>query len=180
MEAALEVRDILGLRNIGSKKASSVLHLVDLAERGFPVSTLDQISRRIAPSDAAFKYRIVPKATLARAKSSSSRLSSAQSSLIARLARIWALARTVWGSDEATRDFLLRQHQLLEGRRPIDVAIENELGGEIMSRTASRDKKNVQTDLCCRVILDSPSKTLRDICLDCTTPRRVSSAPPKI
>lgn len=138
MDAALEVRDILGLKNFGSKKASSPLHLVDLAERGFPVSTLDQISKRIAPSDATFKYRIVPKATLARAKSGSSRLSSAQSTLIARLAKIWALARATWGSDEATRNFLLRQHQLLEGRRPIDVAIENELGGELVREILGR------------------------------------------
>jgi putative toxin-antitoxin system antitoxin component (TIGR02293 family) len=138
MDATLEVRDILGLRNIGPKKASSLLHLVDLAERGFPVSTLDQISKRIAPSDVTFKYRIVPKATLARAKSGSSRLSSAQSTLIARLAKIWVLARTAWGSDEATRDFLLRQHQLLEGRRPIDVAIENELGGELVREILGR------------------------------------------
>jgi putative toxin-antitoxin system antitoxin component (TIGR02293 family) len=138
MDATLEVRDILGLKNIMPKKTSSLLHLVDLAERGFPVSTLDQISKRIAPSDVTFKYRIVPKATLARAKSGSSRLSSAQSTLIARLAKIWALARTTWGSDEATRDFLLRQHQLLEGRRPIDVAIENELGGELVREILGR------------------------------------------
>jgi putative toxin-antitoxin system antitoxin component (TIGR02293 family) len=138
MDATLEVRDILGLRNTGPKKASSLLHLVDLVERGFPVSTLDQISKRIAPSDATFKYRIVSKATLARAKSGSSRLSSTQSTLIARLAKIWALARTIWGSDEATRDFLLRQHQLLEGRRPIDVAIENELGGELVREILGR------------------------------------------
>jgi putative toxin-antitoxin system antitoxin component (TIGR02293 family) len=138
MEALLEVRDILGLRSIRPGPASSQLQLVDLAERGFPVSTLDQISKRIAPGDASFKYRIVSKATLARAKAGSSRLSSAQSTLVARLAKIWALARTVWGSDEATRDFLLRQHQLLEGRRPIDVAIENELGGELVREILGR------------------------------------------
>lgn len=137
MDASLDVRDILGLRSTGSQRASP-LQLVDLAERGFPVSTLDQISKRIAPSDVTFKYRIVPKATLSRAKAGSSRLSSAQSTLVARLAKIWALARTIWGSDEATRDFLLRPHQLLDGRRPVDVAIENELGGELVREILGR------------------------------------------
>jgi putative toxin-antitoxin system antitoxin component (TIGR02293 family) len=139
MDAILDVREILGLTNVGPKKANpSLLQLVDLVERGFPISTLDQISKRIAPSDVTFKYKIVPKATLARAKANSARLSSAQSTLIARLAKIWSLARTVWGSDDATRDFLLRQHQLLEGRRPIDVAIENELGGELVREILGR------------------------------------------
>ena len=89
MNATLEVRDILGLTNVGPKKATpSLLQLVDLVERGFPISTLDQISKRIAPGDVSFKYKIVPKATLARAKANSTRLSSAQSTLIARLAKI--------------------------------------------------------------------------------------------
>lgn len=74
-------------------------------------------------------YRIVPKATLARY---AVRLNAAQSTRVARLADIWALARKVWGSDAETRDFLFRPHQLLEGRRPIDVAIENELGGQLV------------------------------------------------
>ena len=39
MDATLDVRDILGLRNIGPKKALSLLHLVDLAERA--LSSLD-------------------------------------------------------------------------------------------------------------------------------------------
>lgn len=49
-----------------------------------------------------------------------------------RLAKIWSLAQAVWGSDEAARGFLSREHQLLDGRRPIDVAIENELGAELV------------------------------------------------
>lgn len=111
---------------------------VDLAERGVPISALDQISKRIAPSDVTFKYRIVPKATLARAKSRAARLSSTQSTVIVRLAKIWSLATTVWGSDEAARNFLLRPHLLLDGRRPIDVAIENELGAELVREILGR------------------------------------------
>ena len=139
MTAALEVRDILGLSAVGPKNTNpSLMQWVNLAERGFPVSTLDRISKRIAPSDATFKYKIVPKATLARVKTSSARLNPTQSILIVRLAKIWSLARSVWGSDDETRNFLLRQHQLLDGRRPIDVAIENELGGELVREILGR------------------------------------------
>jgi putative toxin-antitoxin system antitoxin component (TIGR02293 family) len=139
MTATLEIGDILGIATGGSKnKTPSLMRWVDLAERGFPVSALDQISKRIAPSDVTFKYRIVPKATLARTKSRAARLSSTQSTIIARLAKIWSLARAIWGSDEAARSFLLRQHQLLDGRRPIDVAIENELGAELVREILGR------------------------------------------
>ncbi len=140
MTAALDVRDILGLATAaGAKNRNpSLLQWVNLAERGVPLSALDQISRRIAPSDLSFKYRIVPKATLARTKTRAARLNPAQSTLVMRLAKIWSLARTVWGSDDAARDFLSRKHQLLDGRPPIDVAIENEMGAELVREILGR------------------------------------------
>jgi putative toxin-antitoxin system antitoxin component (TIGR02293 family) len=132
--AFAEVSDLLGM--IKPKGAiESPLQFVDLIEKGLPLKALDRIATRIAPSDATFKYRIVPKATLARY---TVRLNATQSTRVARLAGVWALARKVWRSDEEARDFLFRPHQLLEGRRPIDVAIENELGGELVRDTLGR------------------------------------------
>lgn len=136
MSTASEVTDILGLG--GSGPPRSPMQWIGLAERGFPLSTLDRISKRIAPGDAAFKYRIVPKATLARAKTGSARLSANQSMLIVRLAKIWSMALDVWGTDEAARSFLMRPHQLLDGRRPLDVALESELGGELVREILGR------------------------------------------
>ena len=128
MIAFAEVGELLGVTK-PKGAIDSPVHFMDLIEEGLPLKALERLSTRIAPSDAAFKFRIVPKATLARY---STRLNGAQSMRIARLASVWAAARKVWGSDEETRDFLFRPHQLLEGRRPIDVAIENELGGELV------------------------------------------------
>jgi putative toxin-antitoxin system antitoxin component (TIGR02293 family) len=136
MSTPLEVRHILGLGVSGPPK--SPMHWIDLAARGFPLSTLDRISRRLAPGDAAFKYRIVPKATLARAKAASGRLNPSQSILVVRLARIWSLALDVWGSDEAARRFLMRSHQLLDGRPPLDVALGSELGGDFVREILRR------------------------------------------
>jgi len=129
-----EMSELLGVSKPRSA-AASPLQLVDMVEKGLPVKALDRLCARLAPSDAAFKYRIVPKATLARY---SVRLNATQSSLLARLAAIWTLARKIWGSDEEARDFLFRAHQLLDGRRPIDVAIENELGGELVRDVLGR------------------------------------------
>src|SRR5258708_22890219 len=110
MIAFAEVTNILGLTTPRSASGSPV-SFVDLVEKGLPLKALDRISARIAPLDATFKYRIVPKATLARY---ATRLNATQSTRIARLAGVWALARKIWGSDEETRDFLVRPHQLLE------------------------------------------------------------------
>lgn len=134
MIAFAEVNELLGVaRPKGAN--DSPLHFVDLVNKGLPLRALERLSTRIAPSDAAFKYRLVPKATLARY---ATRLNAAQSMRIARIASIWTEARRVWGSDEETRDFLFRPHQLLEGRRPIDVAIENELGGQLVQDILGR------------------------------------------
>lgn len=122
-----DVTELLGVTK--PKSPIAPLAFVDLVEQGLPLKALDRLSMRIAPEDSQFKYRIVPKPTLARYKH---RLNSTQSTLIARLAGIWAVARKIWGSDEETREFLFRSHPLLDGRRPIDVAIENELGAELV------------------------------------------------
>lgn len=127
MIAFAEVNELLGVAK--PKDSDSPLHFVDLVNKGLPLRALERLSTRIAPSDASFRYRLVPKATLARY---ATRLNAAQSMRIARIANIWTAARKVWESDEETRDFLFRPHQLLEGRRPIDVAIENELGGQLV------------------------------------------------
>lgn len=134
MSTLLEVLD-LNLLGVTPPKHASPMKLVELVERGLPLKALDRVSTRIAPDDTGFKYKIVPKATLARY---GQRLNSMQSSKVARLAGVWTSARNVWGSDQAARDFLFRPHQLLDGRRPIDVAIENELGGELVRNILGR------------------------------------------
>lgn len=124
--------DVLGLP---PRAGESYLRLADEMEQGPPAKALDRLASLLAPGDAAFKYRVVPKATLARSKGK--RLSQAHSERVGRYARVWAAALRVWKSEEDARDFLWRKHPLLEGRRPIDVAttevgarlVEDILGG---------------------------------------------------
>ena len=42
------------------------------------------------------------------------------------------MALDVWKSEEAARAFLNRPHPMLEGRKPIDVAIQSELGADMV------------------------------------------------
>src|ERR1051325_3678329 len=122
---------ILGVDKPSHRFVSDVQFLGQI-DKGLPVKCLDVIANTICPSDNNFKYRIVPKATVARRKLRQKKLSPAQSVIVARLAAIWELALRIWKTPEQTRGFLYRSHPLLEGRRPIDVALENELGGELV------------------------------------------------
>ncbi|OHV26185.1 DUF2384 domain-containing protein [Rhizobium sp. RMa-01] len=124
------VADVLGLpaREPASRSAFGLLSSI---EAGLPVKALDRMALLLAPSDAQFKYRLVPKATYERRKSKH-RLSSDEGIRLARLARVWGLALDVWQTEAEARDFLFRPHTMLEDRRPIDVVIQSEIGGELV------------------------------------------------
>lgn len=131
--AATGYRAIADALGIGARREfKSPFTLIDMIERGLPLSALDRVCEAIAPEDRSLRYRIVPRATLARMQDAKARLSPEQSDQLARLARVWALALDVWGDTDDAREFLLRKHMLLENRIPLDVALGSEIGGELV------------------------------------------------
>lgn len=130
MLAFADVADLLGLPP-KEVAARSPLELMSRIETGLPVNALDRVARLLAPGDAQFKYRLVPKATLERRKTAH-RLSSDESTRLARLARVWSLAVDVWKGHDAARDFLFRAHPMIEDQRPVDLVIRNEFGAEMV------------------------------------------------
>ena len=126
----VHVRSLATLLGVKPKKAESFtsFDLADEVGRGLPVDAVDRVCAKLAPDDASFRYRIVPKATLARRQRTTHRLSREESERIARLARIWEFALDVWKSEAAAQRFLSKPHMLLRGRIPRDFAIESELG----------------------------------------------------
>lgn len=120
-------------------RSASPLRLVRILEQGLPVGTLDRVSRAVAPADARFKHRIVPRATLARRRTGEEeRLSSEESGRLARVAGLWAMAMDVWGGEEDARAFLFRPHPLLEGRTPIDLVLGSDLGARLVEDILGR------------------------------------------
>ncbi|MGB8107123.1 MAG: antitoxin Xre/MbcA/ParS toxin-binding domain-containing protein [Pseudolabrys sp.] len=124
-------------RLLGSRPITSELDYLDMVEHGLSIRSLDRIVAVVAPTDTSFKYRIVPKASLARRKSGK-RLSAVESVVVARLASVWAQAARIWKSEGAARDFLYRKHPLLGERRPIDLVLENEIGAELVRGVLGR------------------------------------------
>ncbi len=65
MFAPSDVAAVLGL-SAKSPAAHSPVALIVLIEHGLPVKAVDKVAHLLAPDDAQFKYRLVPKATLER------------------------------------------------------------------------------------------------------------------
>src|SRR5215212_8970399 len=127
------VANVLGLR--AARKRTTPFQLIASIEAGLPVEAVDHLARAIAPDDAEFRHRFVPRATLARRRNDpKARLTVGQSDRLARIASIWAHALHVWKDEEAARAFLFRAHPMLEGRRPIDAALGTELGADLVDQ----------------------------------------------
>ena len=128
--------DIANLLGIEGPAPLSGMRLALAIEQGLPVAALDRLSSLVAPDDGGFRHRIVPKPALDRRRGE--RLTARESDLLARVAHLWAMARKVWGSDEAARAFLFRRHPLLEMRAPMDVAMGTGLGARCVEDLLGR------------------------------------------
>ena len=65
MFASSDVAAVLGLP-ARSVEAHSPVMLIVRNEHGLPVKALDKVAHLLAPDDAKFKYRLIPKGTLER------------------------------------------------------------------------------------------------------------------
>lgn len=131
-----ELLTSLGLKT-KARQGASWLDLFERIEAGLPIASLDSVTARVAPGDAALKYRIVPKATLSR-RTAGRRLSSEESARLVRLAKVWAFAKDVWQDEHAARRFLHEPHMLLQHRRPIDLVLANEIGAALVTDILGR------------------------------------------
>lgn len=140
--ADIRARSIAELLGVTPK--TRVFTSLDLAEevtRGLSVHAVDRLCGMIAPAEPGLRYQIVSKATLARRhKTAKQRLSREESDRLARLARLWAFATDVWGSDAAARQFLAEPHPLLGGRVPREMATETEIGARAVEELLGRLK----------------------------------------
>jgi putative toxin-antitoxin system antitoxin component (TIGR02293 family) len=126
----IEARSLATLLGVKPKRGRAVdtLELARQVGQGLSVDAVDLLCDLVAPDDANFRYRIVPKATLARRRRRPGRLSPEESDRLARLARLWALAVDVWKSEKAAQRFLAEPHPLLRNRIPRELVIESDIG----------------------------------------------------
>ena len=127
---------LLGIEAAGD---SSNLLLPLLIMRGLPVRALDRLAEFVAPGDAGFKFRVVPKATLERRrKSASQKLTAEEGDRLARLAKVFSFALEIYAHPDRAREFMTRPHAMLDGEKPLDVALGTGAGADIVINLLGR------------------------------------------
>ena len=120
-QAAVTVKTLLG---VNANADDTRLGLADSIMTGLPVITLDRLAGAVAPDDASFKFRLIPKATLERRrKSTTRRFTSDEGDRLARLAKVYIFALSIYRDSNNAREFLNRPHAMLDGKLPLDVAL---------------------------------------------------------
>jgi putative toxin-antitoxin system antitoxin component (TIGR02293 family) len=111
------------------------LDLDRLVREGLPKASLQIVARRVVADGASANdlvYSVVPPATFKRRD----RLSVDESERTERLARVIAMAETVWADEDQARAFLNRPHPLLGDETPLNVA-RTEIGARRVERLLS-------------------------------------------
>lgn len=98
-----------GRARIGSREVSSARDLELTVQEGLPAELVEVTINRIFPQDPTFRYQVVPRATFARRLKKGERLSPVESEKLQRIARVFAMALDVWGSEEDAREFVVIQ-----------------------------------------------------------------------
>lgn len=135
-QAVANVETLLGVNaNMGNTR----LGLANSIISGLPVSALDRLAKAVAPDDTHFKFRLIPKATLERRKKSATRhLTSDEGDRLARLAKVYIFALDIYHDSNTARAFLNRPHAMLDGKVPLDVALETGPGADAVINLLGR------------------------------------------
>jgi len=112
---------------LGSRAVSSARDLELAVQEGLPSESVEATIERIFPHDPNVRYQIVPRATMNRRLKNGERLSAQESEKLQRVARVFAMAIDVWGSEEEAREFMAKPHPMLDDRTPFEASL-SEIG----------------------------------------------------
>lgn len=123
----------------------SDLTLVERVERGFPPRTADIIVRRVDPKGQFLQVTdIIPKSTYHRRVKNMQVLTKDESEKVLALAKVFVeVLRQFHEDSKLAAHFLLREHAMLGGRTPIDVAKESTAGADLVLKLLARAEAGV-------------------------------------
>ncbi len=135
MVPAAQIAEVLGGRPTLGSRVMSWSELDRAVAAGLPRAALDALMAHVAgPAEGTrLKYRIVPKATYLR----HDHLNAAHSQRTERLARVFALAATIWREGDEARRFMNAPHPELDNRTPLEVAM-TEIGARQVEEVLER------------------------------------------
>lgn len=136
---AKKIAEVLGGRRVLGRNVKSMRELDSIVREGIPKTALDTfIATLTAPHHGAdlvirLRNKIVPRATYQRVD----RFNLQVGETTERLARLYALALSIFEDAEAATRFLMAPHPELENRAPFDVAL-TEIGGREVEEVIER------------------------------------------
>jgi len=117
------VSDVLGGSRALKHRVRTLNDLHEIVAEGLPKTSvralLDHIAEHYRVDLQPLRDFIAPPATLKRRRT---RLSSAESQRLERLARIVAMTEQVWREPATAAEFLTRRHRSLSGKTPLQMA----------------------------------------------------------
>lgn len=117
---------LLGLKE---KSPLDDVSLADKITQGLGVAAAEALATALGRSQIVGP--VIPEATLRRAKKNRTALSREMSERLYEVGRVLdAVGRTYHGDEEAISRFLNRPHNLLGGRKPLELAQSNSAGAE--------------------------------------------------
>lgn len=139
-EARIEdVVELLGLEG-GKQQGYSRLWLAHQIAEGLPITAVDRVASIVFEGQKHLFGMIVSDATMKRRRKDKKPLSPENSERVERVARVWTVARDVFGGDDKSRRFMFKPHMLLDGKVPIEVAALNDVGADAVESLLGRLK----------------------------------------
>lgn len=129
-----QIAAVLGLPD---PSAVTFLDLAARCEDGLPVESLYALVRTLAPNQPDYRKTLMTQPTLRRRKKQGA-LNAAESDMVVRLATIWVVVLHAFGDEEKARGFLLSDHALLAGRKPVELAATNLAGAQAVEQMLGR------------------------------------------
>lgn len=128
---------IAHLLNIDGAGRMTEVGLARAVRGGLPPSSLDHLA--VEMEGFGFVSDLVPEATLRRARSAGKALSREHSGRLYDLSRVYEMAlRAYHDNVEDAADFLTRRHLLLDGERPIELALSSSAGADAVIHQIGR------------------------------------------
>lgn len=119
--AAHTLPNILGGEAVLGRSVASRSALADLVREGLPAEALSELARRLDLRQSEISAKLgIPQRTLTRRLQHRSRLTSAESDRIVRMAQVYATAVDSLGSEDKAAQWLKTPNRVLRGTRPID------------------------------------------------------------
>jgi len=136
--AAEQIADALGGRRVLGRRVKSMRELDDVVREGMPKPALDFFIDALGKSQYGefaiqLRNKIVPRATYNRVD----RFNLHVSETTERMARLYAMALSVFDDPAAAIRFLANAHPELENRAPFEVAL-TEIGGREVEEVIER------------------------------------------